>query len=376
MRRNVKKVLAKFYELSQNYGTEQLNQSELMKKHQTWSKNLAASREFALGFVLAVALAIPAISNAQYDMTNSDSLGSTSFNTAGNWNSAAVPTAGSTYSTMGWLLRSPTTAGSYTFAGDELTVGGGSGAAAGGSAWLASSGTTTANNNALIIKASGVTLTVNNLILDGAQIRDGLGDNSTWAIDGNIFVTTNGGGFVAQSLGTINATISGPGPIYIGDQGNVGDTGRGIFFTSSLSTYTGNIYMNESVANRSRLTFTSGSVMNFTIGANGVNNGIFVNSQHGEFAGAFNINLTGADNTVGDTWDIVTTTTGGTSVYDGTFSVTGFTPNGTLWDESANGVDYEFNETTGDLTVVVPEPSTLALCGMGIAGLLAFKRRK
>lgn len=243
---------------------------------------------------------------------------------------------------------------------------------------MASSGTTTANNNALIFKTAGQTLTVNNLILDGAQIRDGLGDGQTWTLNGNLTVTANGGGFVAQSLGTINSAINGSGPIYIGDEGNVGDTGRGIFFTSGLSTYNGNIYMNESVANRSRLTFTSGSIMNFTIGANGVNNGIYVNSQYGEFAGAFNFNLSGADNTLGNIWDIVTTTAGGSSVYDGTFSVAGFTQNGSLWDDPiGNGDQYEYNPATGILTVdVVPEPSTFVLAGLGFAGLVLVRARR
>ena len=328
---------------------------------------------------MAVALAIPALSHAQVVMTASDSLGNSSFNAAGNWSPAGAPTAGSTYSTGGFLLRGPASGAAYTFAGDSLTVGGGSGAAAGGAAWLASSGTTTANNNALIFKITGQTLTVNNLILDGAQIRDGLGDNNTWTLNGNLTVTANGGGFVAQSLGTINSALNGSGPLYIGDQGNVGDTGRGIFLTSGSSTFNGNIFMNTATANHSRLTFTSSSVMNFTVLGSGVNNGIFVNSQYGEFAGAFDFNLTGADQTLGDIWNIVTTTAGGTSLFDGTFSVTGFTPNGSLWDDPiGNGDQYEFNPATGVLSIVpVPEPASVALFGLGgFLGLVGWMRRR
>ena len=328
-----------------------------------------------------IGLGVPAASYAQVVMTASDSIGNSSFNAAGTWNSGLAPAAGSTYSTLGYLLRGPASgAGPYVFAGDSLTVGGGSGAAAGGSAWLASSGTTTANNNALIFKVSGQTLTVNNLILDGAQIRDGLGDNQTWTLNGNITVTANGGGFVAQSLGTINSAISGSGPLYIGDQGNVGDTGRGIFLTSGSSTFNGNIYMNESVANRSRLTFTGGSIMNFAIGANGVNNGIFVNSQYAEFAGIFNFDLTGADTTLGDSWALVSTIAGGTSIYDSTFSIAGFTQNGTLWDDPIGntGNQYEFNPATGILSVnPVPEPSAVSLIGgLGLLGLVLRRHSK
>ena len=332
-------------------------------------------RSFFRGALIVAVLAIPATSRAQVVMTASDSLGNSSFNAAGNWSPAGAPTAGNTYSTVGWLLRGPASGTAYTFGGDSLTVGGGSGAAAGGSAFLTSSGTLTANNNALIYKITGQTLTVNNLILDGAQIRDGLNDNSTWALNGNLTVTANGGAFVAQALGTINSVISGPGPIYIGDQGNVSDTGRGIFFTSGASTYSGNIIMGEPTAQRSRFTLTSTSVMNFNIGANGVNNSISIGTQYAEFAGAFNLNLAGADNTLGDTWTLVSTSAGGSDIVDGTFAVNGFTQNGTLWDESANGTTYEFNQVTGVLTVV-PEPSTMALIGMGLGFGAMLLRRK
>ncbi len=52
---------------------------------------------------------------------------STSFNSDVQlrWNPAGAPSAGNTYSTGGWLMRTPTNAGNYTFAGDRLTVGGG-----------------------------------------------------------------------------------------------------------------------------------------------------------------------------------------------------------------------------------------------------------
>jgi len=315
---------------------------------------------------LGLALAIPSVSHAQIAMTANDALGNSSFNTAGGWSSAAAPAAGNAYTTAGFLLRSPASGTAYTFAGDSLTVGGGSG---GGTY-----STVTANNNALIFKVSGQSLTVNNLILDGSQIRDGLTDNNTAALNGNLFVTANSGTFIAQSLLSINSVLSGSGTIYIGDNGN-GGAGRTVFFTSGASTFNGNVVLNNTGgATHSRLTYSAGSIMNFMIGANGVNNNI---SGSGILTldGSFNFDLSGAGTTVGDSWNIVDSSV--TATYDPTFAVAGFTQNGSLWNGNANGVDYQFDTTDGHLSVMpAPEPSTLAICGLAFAGLLAFKRLK
>src|SRR4030042_1320020 len=113
-------------------------------------------------FMSANALAAPVT------MTGGDGFGATSFNTAGKWSDGLAPSAGNTYSTVGYLLRSPTAAGSYTFAGYSLTVGGGNGG--GGNPFLTNGDI---NNNCLMFKANNCDLTVNNLILDAGYIRDG-----------------------------------------------------------------------------------------------------------------------------------------------------------------------------------------------------------
>jgi hypothetical protein len=134
--------------------------------------------------------------------------------------------------------------------------------------------------------------------------------------------------------------------------------------------------MGEATAQRSRLTLTSTSVMNFTPLANGVNNSISIGTQYAEFAGTFNLNLGGADNTIGDTWALVTVAAAGSNIVDSTFSVAGATEEGNtgIWDDYANSVDYQYNDLTGVLTVV-PEPSTFALIGLGLGCAMLLRRK-
>lgn len=317
---------------------------------------------------LAAALVIPTATQAQVTLTANDAAGTSSFNAAGHWSSAAPPASGSTYSTVGYLLRGPSSGTSYTFAGDGLTVGGGNG---GGTQPFSP---VTANNNALLFKVNGQSLTINNLTLDGAQIRDGLGDGNTAILNGSIAVTANGGAFMAQDTNIINSSISGSSILYIGDNGS-GNADRVIVFTSASSTFTGSIMMTNTHAsvNYSRLMFAPGAIMNFNIGANGINNSIFGQGSL-TLGGNFAFNLASADNTLGDSWLIVDQVNLSVT-YGGTFLVNGFTQNGTVWDDFANGVDYEYNTANGILSVV-PEPG---VCGLGLmagAMLLRFRRKR
>lgn len=303
---------------------------------------------------MVAALMIPAISNAQYYLTANDAADTSSFNNAGNWNNGAAPSAGNAYSTEHWLLRSPASGGTYlsgnfTFAGSSLTIGGPD--ATGGSQPFSGS---TGGNDSLIFKASALTLVITNLIVDGGQVRDGNGDGQITYLAGNLYATTNGCAFMAQDTNVIESAIGGPGPVYIGDNGSGGPE-RWIIFTSASSTYSGNIILDplgsHSGQTYSELMFAPGSIMNFVIGANGQNNSL---SGRGtvQFNGNWDIDLTNAANTNGDVWTLVSFTNM-TVTYGSTFSINGFTRsavNANLWNAQANDVNYQYNQTNGELT--------------------------
>jgi hypothetical protein len=307
---------------------------------------------------------------ATITQTANDALGTSSFNAAGTWSPAGAPSAGNDYVSAGYLLRGPASGTSYTFAGDSLTIGGGNG---GGANPYNLNGL--ANNNSLLFTLTGQTLTVNNLILDAGSVRDGNGVGNVTTLAGNVTITANGGQFLCQDTNFIASKIMGSGLMIIGDNGNT-DVRRVSIFTSGASTFNGSIWFTNTTTdpNRSRAIWDTTSILNFTIGANGVNNNIGGLGTAG-FNGAFNFDLSGADNTLGDSWTIVNTSS---SSYGGTFSVNGFTQNGSLWDNAiGNGNQYEYNTATGILTVaVVPEPSAFVLAGLGLAGLVLIRARR
>lgn len=317
---------------------------------------------YLIWFVLMLVNA-PALA-ALVSMTAIDTAGTTSFNAGLHWSDALAPSAGNDYTTLGYLLRTPNVAGNYTFAGDSLWVGGGNGGA------IFAPGV--ANNNALINKTptgTGVIITVNNLTLDGSSIRDGMGSADVWSIAGNILVTANGGNFINQCRMNVDSVLSGSGPLYVGDNGN-GDATRITYIDSALNTYNGSITLMGSADARARLNFADNSLMNFVIGASGVNNKI---SGTGTLTlnGDFKLDLTGASTNVGDSWTIAGATS---QTFSDTFTVLGFVDiGGNLWDKTANGALYEFSESDGKL-IVIPEPATMVLLGLGSLALL--RRRK
>jgi autotransporter-associated beta strand protein len=247
----------------------------------------------------------PVIGNVT--LTGSDALGSSSFDTAGKWNNAQVPSATNDYFTAGNMLRTPNNAsGNVTFAGNSLSL--------------------DANGSLLQkgVNQSFVTIAV--LKLNGGTLRNGWGD-TTQTIYGTIRVTASsildpdnstrytvlaapitgsgnlrlisseGPGGVVQLTGTSDAftgnwTVSSTNTLQVGLGGNSGSLGSGnvtnsgqlIFDRSDVFTVgnrisgTGTLVMNGS----GTLTLTGTNTYN---GATAINNGtVLVNGVLGNTA--------------------------------------------------------------------------------------------
>ncbi len=196
------------------------------------------------GWLLAVSVLLGASvsSLAQIaTLTNSDTVGASSFNAPGNWGNGLAPTAGNAYFTTNFTLRTPPDANSYNFAGDSLSID---------------------TNGTLAINGSGI-ITLNNGVLDGGTIQNaGTGGSPDAAtVTGNFNATNlfradsflNGGG-AASSLNVL-APISGVGAITV--------TGQGTVLLSASNSFAGQLQVNSGTvqANNSNavpLSLTSG----------------------------------------------------------------------------------------------------------------------
>ena len=303
------------------------------------------------------ALALPALSWADtVTLGGVDGFGASSFNSAGLWSSAAVPSAGNDYVVPdGTRMRTPADGGSYTFGGDSLTI-----------------NNTTAYGDGFMYKGTGTsgTITVNNLIVDGGLISHANGTGDALNLYGGMTVASGGARLYAKQ-GAINiySAISGDGTITVMDPDS--DAACKLWLCSSENTFTGNII------NNGRLGLVDGANLNFVIGENGVNNGVSNGTgaqKHVSFDGVFIFDLSAAGTTLGDSWSVITTAAAST-YYGDTFVVQGFSDQGdNTWYLNNGSAEYSFDEATGTLSVI-PEPATIGLMGMFGVGMLFFRRR-
>ncbi len=299
--------------------------ADLMKpiyRHATSSRRTSV---FPLCSGTAAALAVFAqpLFAGDVNLTSSNGIGTSSFNSSLAWSDSLAPAAGNTYFVASnYNLRTPADgATDLAFAGDSLTITG---------ANLVYKGGTNVN-----------TITINNLTLDGAMVNNASNSSTAFTLAGSITIAGTG----TTTLFANNATITVTAPI-AGNSGTLllqtnNITGRQVILAGA-NTYTGNI----TVTGASGAVLSSTGSLTFKIGATGVNNTV-TGTVPFTFDGTFNLDLTEAGNTVGDQWTLVDAANLA-ETFGTTFSIAGFTGNNGFW-TSADGL-YQFNEATGVLT--------------------------
>jgi len=176
-------------------------------------------------------------------LTGSDALGNSSFNTAGFWSDAAAPSAASGYTTKAFTLRTPADKLAYTFAGAVLNLDPG--------------------GRFLLKGQNGQIITVNNLVMAGGVMD--------FANDADSFTETLAGDITLQSGVTsymgalangptetlvVTAPIHGGGDLQFGGANvNTGQS-KGTVVLAGTNTYTGtttvslgNLLVNGSLGN-------------------------------------------------------------------------------------------------------------------------------
>jgi fibronectin-binding autotransporter adhesin len=130
----------------------------------------------------------------------------------------------------------------------------------------------------------------------------------------------------------------------IGGTGILSQDGSGVLTLSGVNTYTGN-----TVINSGTLHLADNAQLKFVIGANGVSNQI-TGSGTLELLGDFDLDLSGADVTSGNSWTLVAPSV--TKAYLSAFTVVGFTEATPGVHTLVSGANtWTFTESTGILTV-------------------------
>jgi|GEM_PF-1897393 len=175
--------------------------------------------------VTALLLTAKSQAGGYISLTNSDASGTNSFNTGLNWTNGLAPAKGNAYYTTNYTLRTPATAGNYTFAGDSLSLDSGGG---------------------MNLKAAGI-ITITNFILNGGTLANGFGTGAI--IAGKITNNGSSSKIDVQGFGrttTINSPISGTGTITeVNGTGGSGAGTNGYVFLSASNAFSGQWLIND-----------------------------------------------------------------------------------------------------------------------------------
>lgn len=199
--------------------------------------------------LVLAALAGPALGlAADVAMTGDDTLGTTSFNTAGKWSPAGAPSAGNNYFSGDWVLRTPPNGSSYAFAGDALTI-----------------NNTGVYSKGLLYKGTGATgiVTVANLILSGGRISHANGIGDVLNLAGNISLVNTGEVYAKQGNINLLANLSGSGQLAIPQTDSATEDNRYVSLFGNNAGFTGKLIVAGRIRANSA-TSLGGSLATFT----------------------------------------------------------------------------------------------------------------
>jgi autotransporter-associated beta strand protein len=214
---------------------------------------------------------------ANVSLTTGDSIGASSFNSAGRWSNAAAPSTGNDYFVNVSFLRSPVDAVSYTFGGDSLTI---------------------QSSGAYINKANGTRTLTANWILDGGLMRGG-GAGQLETIAGTMAVTSNGGQILGDqnpwavsAATTLNGALNLNATSYaithsgsLAGAGSIVKNGAQALTLSGANSMSGNMTLNSGNVNLNGTSTMSGNI-NVSSGSGTVS----VNGDYSGFTGTYTHN--------------------------------------------------------------------------------------
>ncbi len=177
------------------------------------------------GLALLVAASVSHAANVT--LTTSDPINTSSFDTAGKWSDGQPPSPANDYFTGPYFMRTPATAGNYTFAGRSLTI----------------EQPTIAGVRSILFKGgNNDVLTINNLTnAFGGILENGGSGNATVTFTGNLF-----------TIAANSAVVANQGPLIldyplVGAEGviltNAGGNGTGITYNGNNSGFKGKFYL-------------------------------------------------------------------------------------------------------------------------------------
>lgn len=307
---------AHFWPYGLNYDSEG---SELAKRRQV-------AVVYAMRADLGIGPAAHPSTATTISLTSSDAAGESGFFHNDRWSDGYFAHAGANYRTGNFVLRTPASNLSFTFAGTTLTVDNMSSRYTGQGLHYYGSGT------------SAVT-TISDLRLDGGYIHhmSGLGD--LFQLAGNLTVVSSAGIRAKQGNINILARVQGNQPLTIYATDAPTENNRYVRWLANNNTFTGNLI------NQGRFELAAGANFRFDIGASGANNAISGSTAQATLInGVFNIDLSDASYGLSDSWSLVSAAN---RSFGASFSVAGFTAFGNVWRNEL----YAFDEATGLLTV-------------------------